>query len=200
MSIIINDKSICIVWDDDDKKNIGTAFSFLNLRWFITAKHVAIKDGLPRENIKLSFLGGKNTKCSVVAIHPELDLALLEHQGEPICEKPLMPGHHNYLNHEGLFYIGYSPKLSEGNNSSAEVNHIQNYTVEHRERSNVETLLHFPAKYAEGGNSGGPILGTGGAVVAVIIEKYTSEDITYCRATDINVLLEGLAYNDQWEI
>lgn len=200
MKITIHKNSICIVWDGDEKKTLGTGFSFLNLGWFITAKHVVEKNGMMRENIKLGFLDGENASCKVAAVHPELDLALIIQEGNPVCDTPLMPGHHKYINSEGLYYIGYSPKQSVGNDSSVVVNHIKDYEVEYRERSNTETLLHFPAVYAEGGNSGGPILGEGGAVVAVIIQKYEDSGTTYCRATDINILLEGLKYNEHWQL
>lgn len=200
MSITIHKNALCVVKDRDENRVLGTGFSFLNYGWFVTAKHVVLADELPRKSLKLIFVDGETATCRVVAVHPELDLALLQQDGDPLCETPLMPGHHEYINQEGLYYAGYSPRRSKRNRSTVEINHIRDYKIEHRERKNREKLLTFPAEYAEGGNSGGPILGAGGAVVAVIIQKFFEGESTFCRATDINVLLEGLTYNQQWII
>ena len=200
MSFTIDKNCLCVVYDDDEKRTLGTGFIFMKENWIVTAKHVVIKkDGLPRNNLKIGFLDSENANVKVVAVHPELDLAFLIQDGDGICKAPLMPGHHKFSGNEGLFYIGYSPEKSDPGGSVVEVNHIKKYEIEERHRSDVETLLHFEADYAEGGNSGGPILDSGGSVIAVIIQKYEDNCTTYCRATDINIILKNIEFGNKWQ-
>jgi S1-C subfamily serine protease len=199
MKASIDQHAVCVITDTNTNHAIGSGFSFLKDNWIITAKHVVIKDGYPRKNIQLSFLkkGGINAK--VLAIHPELDLALLVHDEPFLCKKPLMPGYHEFSTTNQLFLLGYSPSKSVAKNLTVTVNLITGFETEIRERDEQETLIHFKADFAESGNSGGAIIGEGGNVVAVAIQIYEKEDGRYCVATSIRTILKNLNFGSEWQ-
>lgn len=199
MGITIDSRCICVIYDLIEKKSLATCFAFLQKKWFVTAKHVVVKDGAARQNLQLIFLNGTRRNCYVSHTHLTLDLALLIQIDETVCERPLMPGHHDLTNKEGLYCLGYKPSISIGTGfSKIEVNHIPQYEIEERERDKIEKLLHFEAPFSEGGNSGGPILGSGGAVIGVIIENYQNGDSYFCRATYIDTILDNIKFDDGW--
>jgi len=198
MTATIDKHALCIIIDKKINKPLGTGFVFLKDNWIITAKHVVIEDDLPREQIELSFLDKGNIEAKVIAFHPELDIALLEHNGESICEKPLMPGYHEFNNSPYLFMCGYSPTSSDNTGLTVRIELVKNYEVEIRERDDKEIVLHFPAEKAEGGNSGGAIIGEGGNVVAIAIHTYFKGDHKYCVATSIRSIMQNITLGNNW--
>lgn len=74
---------------------------------------------------------------------------------------------------------------------------VANYKCERRERDEgVEYVLSFKSEYGEGGHSGGPVLGTGGGVVAVITEGHPG----WLRATEIGAVLTSLSIVFQTDV
>lgn len=198
MKVTIDKHAMCIINDKEVNHAIGTGFSFLKDTWIITAKHVVMKNGMPRNNLQLSFLEKGRINAKVFAVHPELDLALLIHEHPMLCEKPLMPGYYEFTNSKQLFYIGYSPSQSSGFDLTMTVNLIKDYKTEIRERDESETLIYFNADFAESGNSGGAIIGEGGNVVAVAIETRETEKGRICTATSIRTILRNLNFGSGW--
>lgn len=198
MEVTIDKQSLCIIIDQDINKAIGTGFCFLKDNWIITAAHVVIKDGLPRQNLVVSFLDIPSIPVQVVATHPDLDIAILEYFGEVICKRPLMPGYHEFGQSKTLLMTGYSPSSSEGKNLTVRVEKIENFEVEIRSREEDEITIHFLAEKSEGGNSGGAIIGEGGNVVAIAINTYFQDDQKYCVATSIRSILKNITLGSKW--
>jgi hypothetical protein len=101
----------------------------------------------------------------------------------------LYPSDQRLSGKQGLRYWGYSPTLSDRQNHRylVAVVDIPEYECEGpRERSDgTEWVLRFPSQVAEGGHSGGPVLGAGGGVVAILTEGHTG----WLRATEVRALL-----------
>ena len=61
-------------------------------------------------------------------------------------------------------------------------------------------MIIFEAPYAEGGFSGGPILGEGGGVAGLIIDNFSVDGKIFARATSILSLLGELRFSSEWKI
>jgi hypothetical protein len=73
-------------------------------------------------------------------------------------------------------------------------NLVPSFTTERRERSDgQEDLVVFESTLSESGHSGGPVFGSGGGVVGVIIENWE----TGSRATSLVPLLRDLVFRDR---
>ena len=163
--------------------------------------HVVLQDGLHRENMCAVFGDQKiEISAKIIYLHKEVDLAVLE-LSKIICRRPLASGHASIAGSKGLFCIGYSPTITQRHGQpSLYVNDVPNFKYEKRERNfGVEELIVFEAPYAEGGHSGGPILGDGGSVVGVIIESISNNNKIHLRATSVAPLLDELILPDRVE-
>jgi|SRR6266542_4677957 len=186
----IDPKAVSIIVDEDIHRPLGTGFYFLRPCYFVTAKHVVVDadTGLPRENLVLMQRGPDYPKATVSLLHPNLDLAVLN-VDRPDCEIPLFPSHERFAGQHGLKYWGYSPKLSEPASLkyTVVVMDVPHYTLdEPKQRDDgVEQVLRFDSPWSEGGHSGGPVLGLGGGVIAVIVEGHEG----WLRATSSHALL-----------
>jgi hypothetical protein len=126
-------------------------------------------------------------------LHPTLDLAVLEID-RPACDVPLFPSHERFTGQHGLRYWGYSP----GRSNPAALTYvvvvidIPSYTLEEpKERDDgVEHVLRFDSPSSEFGHSGGPVLGIGGGVIAVIVEGHDG----WVRATSVQALLPFIQF------
>lgn len=186
---------ICLICDADEQKPVlGTGFLFLRLDWIVTAKHVVIEDGLVRTNLYAEFPTNSPNKVrlTVIAIHPESDIALLRIVDIPNpCRKPLFPGYDDLSVSKGLICCGYTP--SNGKTISISIAKVYDKLI--RERRNAEIILEFESKGIEGGSSGGPIFGDGGVVLGLLINVFTTEEQPgkqFARATSIHNLIEGI--------
>lgn len=191
-SIKVGHDSFAIVKDLNCNKLLGTASVFIRRNWLLTAKHVVLCEGLPRENICAIF-GAKEIPARVIYFHKEVDLAVLE-LSETICRYPLASGYASLTGSKGLFCIGYSPTKTElHKRPSLYVNDVSSFEHEARERDfGIEELIIFEAPYSEGGHSGGPILGEGGSIVGVTIQNFRQNDKIYVRATSTAPLVDQL--------
>jgi hypothetical protein len=198
MGIKIDEQAICIIVDGEKNRALGTGFSFLKDNWVVTAKHIVFEDGIEREDIKISFLNKGSVKAKVLAVHPELDIVILNYKGESKCKRPLMPGYHEFHTMDYLVLAGYSPTESDNTGLTIMLDKIDDFEIEIRERSFKETTLHFLAKNAEGGYSGGAIIGAGGNVLAIAINTYYKDEKKYCIATSIGSLMDTITLNDKW--
>jgi S1-C subfamily serine protease len=197
LTITINGSSIAVIRDREHNRPIGTGFVFVRPSWIVTAKHVVIRDGILRENLDLIFTSQNNyLPASLLYAHPTLDLAVLSAPDSP-CETPLYPAHHEFVGKEGFITVGYKPSKNTANGFSVEANTVPSFTIELRERADGnEEVLIFPANFAEGGHSGGPVLGAGGGVVGVIIEDFSNAEGQFARASSIKPLLDRLAFRN----
>jgi hypothetical protein len=203
LSIKIDTRSIGTVYDVIERRPLGTGFALLKPDWIVTARHVVVKDNLPRPELGMVLGGGIGyVDVKILVLHPILDLAVLQLQKPQVCERPFFPSYEEYSGSRGLFYIGYSPKKSSDNEDELvlAVSHISTYERLQLERKQgeVEDWITFEAPFVEGGNSGCPVLGEGGGVVAIVIQAYDLNGITYARATSIHPLLKGLVYWSNW--
>jgi S1-C subfamily serine protease len=191
-SITIDKASLAILKDLDDKKLLGSAFVFIRPNWLLTAKHVVLYEGLPRGNISAVF-GNVEISAKVIYCHKEVDLAVLE-LAENICRFPMASGHASLAGRQGLFCVGYSPTMTQHHGRPLlYANDVPTFEYEKRERNfGVEELITFEAPYAEGGHSGGPILGDGGNVVGVVIQSFSKNNKLHLRATSVSPLLNEL--------
>ena len=193
----IDPSAVSIVVDHDIGKPLGTGFYFLRPQFFVTAKHVVINrnTGLVRENLVLMQNAPDYPRAEVAFLHPSLDLAVLKID-VPGCTVPLYPSDQRLIGQHGLRYWGYAPSRSDTRTQQYLVNVVEigEYECETpRERDDgVECVLRFKSLFGEGGHSGGPVLATGGGVVAVITEGHPG----WLRATEIRALLPyiGLAF------
>jgi len=185
-----------LVFDRDEGRYIGTAFVFLQPHWAVTAKHVVFRDGLPRRNLGLSFAEKVDCRAELMFAHPTVDLAVLKFSESP-CKVPLYPAHHAFAGSNGLISVGYKPsRNTQEKGPAVEVNSVPIFAVEKRELPDgeVEELVVFDGDFVEGGHSGGPVLGTGGGVVGVVIERSENEGEKRVRATSIEPLLRDLTF------
>ncbi len=195
LTIHIDRHSLCIIFDKNENKALGTGFVFIKPNWIVTAKHVVEKDdGEIRDNLRLLHLFEKPVSSSVLFVHPIYDLAVLT-TGNLLCKRPLFPSYEEFTGKNGLICCGYAPSKSINNELAFFVNSVPNYQFETRSRDvGDEKLLFFDAPFAEGGHSGGPLLGEGAGVVAVVIEGFKSNDQYIVKATSILPLLEFLKF------
>jgi len=190
---------LCIICDFTDKiPALGTGFCFLKSNWIITAKHVAMDDGLVRDNLTAVFVINDDEnvrlKLKMRAIHKECDVCILEiiEENNP-CEKPLYPGYDNLNSSKGIIFCGYDSDVP-----SLRVEHVTDFKVTSRQRENEEFILEFNSKYVKGGFSGGPIFGDGGSVLGVMINLINSSDNIdkkVARATSIKTLMDAVNIN-----
>lgn len=186
----VDPSAISIVVDEDLHKPLGTGFYFLQPHFFVTAKHVVEyrETGDLRTNLVLMQDGPNYPRCKVFFRHPSLDLAVLT-VDRPRCGVPLYPSDQRLSGRHGLQYWGYAPALSDkrAHRYVVAVVDIPSYECDPpRERADgLEWILRFDSDLSEGGHSGGPVLGAGGGVVAVITEGHAG----WVRATEIRSLL-----------
>lgn len=191
----IDNSAVSIVVDEDVHKPLGTGFYFLQPEFFVTAKHVVVtrETGLARGNLVLMQNGPNYPKAEVLFLHPSLDLAVLKID-RPGCAVPLYPSDQRIVGRYGLCYWGYAPTYSDHVNHKylVAVVEIPEYECEApRERDDgPERVLRFNSDLSEGGHSGGPLLATGGGVVAVITEGHDG----WVRATEIRALLPYVTF------
>lgn len=193
LTFSIDDGAISLVVFGSSGMPVATAFAFLKPTWLVTAKHVAIQQGMPRNDIQISGYKRPTVHARLLYAHPQIDVAVLELDA-PICRRPLYPAHHSIASAEGLVFAGYVPSRREPEGSDTLlVSSIAGYSVEQRERDElIEEIVQFHAPESEGGNSGGPILGTNGAVVGVVIENYCNDGQRFARGTSLDPLIACL--------
>jgi hypothetical protein len=191
----IDETAVSIVVDEDTHKALGTGFYFLQPEFFVTAKHV-VEDrdtGGVRRNLVLMQNGPNFPRAEVHFRHPSLDLAVLKIE-RPGCTVPLYPSDQRIIGQHGLRYWGYAPSLSDhvAQKYLVAVVEIPEYECEApRERDGcIEWVLRFNTDPSEGGHSGGPVLATGGGVVAIITEGHNG----WVRATEIRALLPYVTF------
>jgi Trypsin-like peptidase domain len=186
----IDPTAVSIVVDRNIERPLGTGFYFLRPSYFVTAKHVVVdsKTGAARDNLVLMQRGPDYPRVSIAYLHPSIDLAVL-HVDRPVCSIPLYPSHERLTGHRGLRYWGYAPSKKDPSTNifPVLVVDLPAYTLEEpRERDDgLEYLLRFDSPVSEPGHSGGPVLGLGGGVVAVITEGNEG----WVRATGIETLM-----------
>jgi hypothetical protein len=191
--------AIGLIWDLSQGRPLGTGFAFLKPTWVATAKHVVLVDGLPRDNLGF-HVADRMLKCRVLARHPEIDLALLELIEPTPCVTPFYPSHVGFTAGDGLISIAYFPTKSTGGSRVLEGNHIPLHTIESRERSGgTEDMIVFSLPASEGGNSGSPVMGTGGGVVGVVVQDFKDDSGPKARATSIKALLDGIVFANAWQ-
>ena len=195
ITISIDQNAVSLVLDGAERRPLGTGFSLIRPNWIVTAKHVALKDGLSRTQL---LIGPSNSQPSIPArllyAHPQVDLAVLEID-KHLCDRPLYPAHHSLAGSRGLICAGFAPSKSTSEAGTVLVNHIPSFTVEVRERRSLkEELVVFDAPYSEGGYSGGPIFGEGGGVVGVIIQNYSENGTLRARGTSLAPLISELRF------
>jgi hypothetical protein len=197
LSITIDDKSLFIICDREEKRPLGTGFCFIKREWVVTAKHVVMDDGVFRQSLSVLPLKERELRASVMFSHPNHDLAVLQLEEPSPCRTPLFPSYEKFTGRKGLICCGYAPSLSnhEKKEVSIYVNQILTYDREQRTRLHVdEDLIAFEAPFLEGGHSGGPILGEGGGVVAVTIQGFVANGKYYGRATSVLPVLDFLDF------
>jgi V8-like Glu-specific endopeptidase len=189
----IDPSAVSIVVDQDVHQPLATGFYFLQPEFFVTAKHVVVDPltGSVRRNLVLMQNGPAYPRAEVAFLHPSVDLAVLKIDS-PGCQVPLYPSDQRLVGKHGLSYWGYAPSRNEGQTYQVVVIEIPTYECEEpRERTDgTEWVLRFNTQFSEGGHSGGPVLGAGGGVVAVITEGNPG----WVRATEIRALLPYVSF------
>jgi hypothetical protein len=191
----IDQAALSLVLDKEEKRVLGTAFSFIRPNWVVTAKHVALVDGIPRDQLLISPFKQSSVRARVPFSHPQVDLAVLLLESD-VCPRPLFPAHHSLSGSSGLICAGYAPsKSAAGDPAVPYVNEISNFTIEVRDRGNLcEDTIVFDAPFSEGGHSGGPILGDGGGVVGAIIQNFYVGSMLRARGTSLTPILAQLTF------
>lgn len=196
LSVTIDRHSLAYIGVAKTKKILGTGFFCLRPDWVFTAKHVVIDDyGHPRTDLAIWPLDLEGFPSTVIYTHPEVDLAVLQYSRTQGI-KPLFAGYSSLTGSKGLICVGYSPTQSKLQEAAVlYVNSVVQFENESRERHfGLEELVVFEAAYSEGGHSGGPLLGEGGAVVGVVIQNFSANGKTYARATSLHPLLAVLRF------
>jgi hypothetical protein len=189
---------VSILVDDDIHKPLGTGFYFLQRHFFVTAKRVVeYRDtGAARGNLVLVQNSPNYPKAEVVFRHPTLDLAVLRID-RPGCKSPLYQSDQHLAAKGDLRYWGYAPSLShpDRNFYGVLVGGPTEYIDEpaRLRDDGMEQLLRFEGTHYESGHSGGPVIGTWGGVVGVIIEGDNDKG-SWFRATEISALLPYISF------
>ena len=202
----LDKNQVCIISDRNEKiPELGTGFLFLRKDWILTAAHVVMEHGLPRQNLYIEFVPNVNEKVilnvKVLAEHKECDIALLQivDENNP-CEFPLYPGHESLSSHKGLIYCGF-----ESSNGDLRIEITEKFSRNIRIRDHEEVIMEFPSEYVTGGYSGGPIFGNGGVVIGLMINQFSDESNTkgnFARATSIKTIMDSILIsidNDRME-
>src|ERR1700674_1724733 len=113
LTFTIDKSSVAIIVDQDDIRPIGTAFIFIQPHWAVTAKHVVLREGVPRENLQLLLTSNLKFPAKLLYAHPSIDLAVLSVPDCP-CKFPLFPAHHGFSGSDGLATAGYAPSKTVG--------------------------------------------------------------------------------------
>jgi S1-C subfamily serine protease len=192
-AVEVDQDALCILRTPD---GTGTGFVFLKPAWVLTAKHVVLRpDGTARPVTAL-FRSGP-IEAELRFAHPLVDLAVLELRALGKCRAPFLPGDRRIRKTGGLRCGGYSPSVSNPQEGrfSYYVSGIHNFERSTRNRDgHEEVVLEFPAAQGDGGHSGGPVFGDGGAVVAVVTEGFVKETVKHMRAISVHSLLEYLTF------
>lgn len=201
LTFTIDRGAVVLVWDNSLHKPIGTGFALLRPDWIVTAKHVVIHQGLPRNSLSVQYARGGFAKARVHIVHPEIDVALIQVDDARLCEVPLFPSYEGHVGGNGLLAVGYKPSLNHENHFGVEVNLITDFTMEHRCRSSSdEDVIVFDAPFIERGHSGGPLLGEGGGVVGLVLETFDGPSCQRARATSIRSLIGALDFRADWKV
>lgn len=194
ITFAIHKEAITLVGGSTPTRALGTGFVFIRPEWVVTAKHVVQKDSgeLRSDLAVLTETGWSTAEC--LFVHPDIDIAVLSVSG--FCSHPLFPAHTRFAGSNGLITAGYKPSENEpGKPMSIEVNHVASFEIEVRSRSSSdEETICFPAEYAEGGHSGGPVFGAGGGVIGLVIQRASDGTRTFVRATSIAPLIAQLEF------
>jgi len=197
--ITIDQGTVSLVVYGETGRPMGTAFAFLKPTWLVTAKHVAfrknaLREDVPRSDLQICPYQRPIVPARILFAHPEVDLAVLEVEA-PVCSRPLYPAHHKIASAAGLIFAGLSPSRATPAAHTVLFSRITGYELEVRERHTLqEETVAFAAPESEGGNSGGPILGTIGSVVGVVIENFQRDDHLWARGTSIEPLVNHLEF------
>jgi hypothetical protein len=190
--VAVDQDALCILETPDGN---GPGFVFLKPTWVVTAKHVVIRtDGSARP--VTAVFGTGNIEAHLRFSHPQVDLAVLELAERGKCNAPLLPGDRHFRD-GGLRCVGYQPSATGPSPGDYKwyVSAVPSYKREVWECDGYrEVIMDFAAPHDEGGPSGGPVLGYGGAVVAVVTQGYTTGTGPRMRATSIHALLEYLTF------
>jgi S1-C subfamily serine protease len=194
LAFTIDKNSVGAVTVRQSGRVLGTAFVFIKPEWVVTAKHVVFEQGSWRENLGLLFVDGGVDAHGIYA-DPNIDLAVLQIDGA-LCQHPLFPAHQAFASQSGLITLGYRPTLSkEPGRTTIEANQVSSFESERRDRSaGPEEIIRFDAPFSEGGHSGGPVLGTGGGVIGVVIENLKEGERLIARATSIAPIVARLTF------
>ncbi len=190
----IDARALVSVFDRQEGRTIGTGFAFLRSDSVVTAKHVIEREGSERRQLSLQRMKGEPLPAVVAYRHPLLDLAVLKAETN-ICSTPLFPAHHRHVDDRGIAVVGYRPSRSQpGHQIALQVDHVPAFDVQIRSRtSGDEYVMEFTSPQSEPGGSGGPVLGPGGGVVAVVIESPLNGP-RIVRATSVFPLLDLLRF------
>jgi hypothetical protein len=199
MQVSFDRNAIGVVIDVAGCRALGTAFVFMRNDWALTAKHVVQQEGLFRSNLAIQSLDGTR-EVSVLAVHPEIDIAVLRLSSPALCSRPLFPAFAGFADSEGLIAIGYFPtKSKQAGKLILEGYPIARYEIEARERAlSSEETIRFHAPASEGGNSGSPVLGASSGVVGMVIEHRGDDANRVATATSLSPLLAGLSFDPDW--
>jgi len=196
LTFSIDRDSLAVIIDLEKKtkRQIGTAFVFIQSHWVVTAKHVVIRDGIARPNLALMFPSGAKSEAIVLYKHPLIDLAVLLVR-QPPRTVPLFPGHHTFASSDGLIVAGYTPSKNTETGPTIEFNRIDSFLPLTRERTEGnEDIIEYDAPFGEGGNSGGPVFGTNGVVVGAVIDEFPENGVRRARATSLDGLVRQLHF------
>lgn len=192
----LNKNQVCIISDANEKiPDLGTGFLFMRNDWIVTAAHVVMEHGLPRQKLYAEFVPNINEKVfvnlKVLAIHQESDIAILQitNQDNP-CTKPLYPGNEELSSSKGIIYCGF-----ESIDGNLRVELTEHFSKDSRFRDHEEIILEFPSTHVTGGYSGGPIFGDGGVVLGIMINQFSNEtepEKKFARAISIKTVMNAI--------
>jgi S1-C subfamily serine protease len=173
----------------------GLGFAFLEPRWVVTARHV-VRDQRPGDAVELVFRRGLRSSARIAALHPHVDLAILRVAGDADDIVPLglpTPGSAGVEPAYCLASEAGAPP-DEAPHDRARLLAVPGFERTRRHRDGrEEDLFIFPAPPGGSPRSGGPLLSSDGAAVAVIVDSIDLVGRTYIRATAIGGLIPSLA-------
>ena len=179
---------VSIIVDLGIQRALGTCFFFRSTTLVVTAKHVVVDQGVPRDTIYL--MQREVPRARLVHKEEEIDLAVLSVQTSQ-CKIPLEPSSSLEVpNH--VWYCGYTPGNSDkeaGIYAVAPGLARVTDSIRRERNSGIEEVFNFVAPGSQSGVSGGPVFHPNGGVIGVVTESRVVGDQIHATATSIAPLL-----------
>lgn len=182
--------AVCVV---QAERGTGLGFAFLKPQWVVTARHV-VRDQRPGSAVTLVFAVGGPSTGRVAALHPHVDLAVLEVTGDVHGVVPLTPPAGRPAEVQAVLCVASEAVTAADAAPSGRLRLLEVPSFERTRRhrdGREEDLFIFPTPLDGSPRSGGPLLAADGSVIGVVVDSIDLAGRTFIRATAIEAVLSS---------